>query len=88
MPVRIETITMDCRDERTLSAFWTAALGYEVAVDQPGDWVVLRDPKRVLLRAAAMGTPATEAERITVGGTVSRFCHRLSCHCAVWQASS
>jgi catechol 2,3-dioxygenase-like lactoylglutathione lyase family enzyme len=44
MPVRIETITMDCRDERKLSAFWTAALGYNVAVDQPGDWMVLRDP--------------------------------------------
>jgi hypothetical protein len=33
MPVWIETITMDCRDERTLSTFWTAALGYDVAVD-------------------------------------------------------
>jgi catechol 2,3-dioxygenase-like lactoylglutathione lyase family enzyme len=44
MPVRIGAITMDCRDERRLSAFWTAALGYEVAVDQPGDWMVLRDP--------------------------------------------
>jgi hypothetical protein len=37
MPVRIETITMDCRDERRLGAFWTGALDYEVAVDQPGD---------------------------------------------------
>src|SRR5688572_5603553 len=44
MPVRIETITMDCRNERSLSAFWTAALGYDVAVDQPGDWMVPRDP--------------------------------------------
>ena len=44
MPVRIENITMDCRDERTLSAFWTAALGYESAVDEPDDWVVQRDP--------------------------------------------
>ena len=43
MPVRIETITMDCRDERRLSAFWTSALGYEVAIDQPGDWLVLQD---------------------------------------------
>jgi hypothetical protein len=33
MPVRIETITMDCWDERRLSAFWTSALGHEVAVD-------------------------------------------------------
>ena len=50
MPVRIEAITIDCRDERRLSAFWTAALGYEVAVDQPGDWIVLQDqvePSRV-----------------------------------------
>jgi hypothetical protein len=38
MPVRIDTITMDCRDEQILNAFWTAALGYEVAADQPGDW--------------------------------------------------
>ena len=44
MAVRIETITMDCRDERMLSAFWTAALGYDFAVDQPGDWMVLRHP--------------------------------------------
>ncbi len=44
MPVRIEAITMDCLDERRLSAFWTGALGYEVAVDQPGDWMVLQDP--------------------------------------------
>jgi hypothetical protein len=44
MPVRIEAITMDCRDERKLSAFWTGALGYEVAVDQPGDWMVPQDP--------------------------------------------
>ena len=44
MPVRIENITMDCRDERTLSAFWTGVLGHEVAVDQPGAWMVPRDP--------------------------------------------
>jgi hypothetical protein len=44
MPVRIEGITMDCRDERRLSAVWTSALGYEIAVDQPGDWMVLKDP--------------------------------------------
>src|SRR5215217_4316667 len=45
MRVRIEAIAMSCRDERRLSAFWTGALGYEVALDQPGDWMVLR-PKR------------------------------------------
>ena len=44
MPVRIEVITMDCRDERRLSACWTGAPGYDVAVDQPGDWMVLQDP--------------------------------------------
>ncbi|MDF2759911.1 MAG: hypothetical protein K0S99_2545 [Thermomicrobiales bacterium] len=33
MPVRIETITMDCWDERRLNTFWTSALGHEVAVD-------------------------------------------------------
>jgi hypothetical protein len=44
MPVRIEAITMDCRDERIVSAFWTTALAYEVEVDQPGDWMVLQDP--------------------------------------------
>jgi hypothetical protein len=44
LAVRIDTITMDCRDDRTLSAFWTAAFGYEVAVDPPGGWMVLRDP--------------------------------------------
>jgi hypothetical protein len=30
-----------------LSPFWTAALGYEVAVDQPGDWIVMRDSGKV-----------------------------------------
>ncbi|HKG28800.1 MAG TPA: VOC family protein [Thermomicrobiales bacterium] len=44
MPVRIEAITMDCRDERIVSAFWTTALAYEVEFDQPGDWMVLQDP--------------------------------------------
>ena len=47
MAVRIENVTIDCHDERALAAFWTAALGYEVAVDQPGDWMVLRDPAGV-----------------------------------------
>jgi hypothetical protein len=44
MPIRIENITLDCRDERVLAAFWTAALHWENIVDQPGDWVMLRDP--------------------------------------------
>jgi hypothetical protein len=43
MRVRSEAITVDCRDERRLSAFWIGALGYEVAVHQPGDWMVLQD---------------------------------------------
>ena len=33
MPVRIEFITMGCRDERILSAFWTGTLDYDVVVD-------------------------------------------------------
>ena len=33
MSVRIEAVTMDCRDERKLSSFWTGVLGSEVAVD-------------------------------------------------------
>lgn len=44
MPVRIENITMDCHDERTLGPFWSAVLGWDIVVDQPGDWMVLRDP--------------------------------------------
>ena len=44
MPVRIENITMDCADARKPSAIWTAALSDEVAGDQPGDWMVLREP--------------------------------------------
>ena len=58
MPVRIDTITMDCRDERKLSAFWTAALGYDVAVDQPGDWMVLQvqDPSRRWSRTGSTST--------------------------------
>ena len=44
MPIRIENVTIDCHDERLLGAFWTAVLGYEIAVDQPNDWIVLRDP--------------------------------------------
>ena len=27
-----------------MRAFWIGVLGYEVAVNQPGDWMVLRDP--------------------------------------------
>jgi hypothetical protein len=44
MPVRIENVTMDCHDAPTPAAFWCGALGYEIAVDQQGDWMVLRDP--------------------------------------------
>ena len=44
MPVRIENVTMDCHDEKVLGPFWCAALGWETFVDQPGDWMVLRDP--------------------------------------------
>ena len=42
MSVRTEAMTMDCRDERRLSAFWTGVLGYDVAVDQPDGWMVLQ----------------------------------------------
>ena len=44
MPIRIENVTIDCHDERLLGSFWCAVLGYEIAVDQPNDWMVLRDP--------------------------------------------
>jgi hypothetical protein len=44
MSVRIENITMDCRDEKVLGPFWSAVLGWEIFVDQPGDWMMLRDP--------------------------------------------
>ena len=44
MAVRLENVTLDCHDERVLAAFWTAALGWEIVVDHPGDWLVLRDP--------------------------------------------
>jgi hypothetical protein len=43
MALRIENVTMDCHDERLIAAFWTAALGFEISVDLPGDWMVLRD---------------------------------------------
>ena len=43
MAVRMEAIPMACRDERKLRAFWSGALGYEVAGDQPGGWMVPRD---------------------------------------------
>jgi hypothetical protein len=35
MPVRIENVTLDCRDERVLGAFWRAALGYESSSTSP-----------------------------------------------------
>ena len=47
MSVRIENITMDCRDEKVLGPFWSAVLGWEIFVDQPGDWMMLRDPSGV-----------------------------------------
>jgi hypothetical protein len=33
MAVRIENVTLDCRDEQVLAAFWGAALHWEVIVD-------------------------------------------------------
>lgn len=57
MAVRIENVTIDCHEERALAAFWTAALGYEVAVDQPGDWMVLRDPAGVAPNIALQVVP-------------------------------
>src|SRR3954468_10408295 len=48
MLVRIEAIPMDYRGERSLSPFWTGVPDYDVAVDRPGDWMILqvRDPHR------------------------------------------
>lgn len=44
MPARIDTIVLDCHDDRLLAAFWTAALGYEIDLDHSEDWLLLRDP--------------------------------------------
>src|SRR3954470_4867417 len=42
MPVRIENVTMDCRDGARLSSFWSAALDYEIVDYAPEDWVFMR----------------------------------------------
>jgi hypothetical protein len=40
----IENVVIDCRDSTVLGPFWAEALGYEITVDQPDDWMVLSDP--------------------------------------------
>lgn len=45
MPSRITNITIDCADLDRAIAFWTAALGYEVADDVTG--ISIRDPAGV-----------------------------------------
>ncbi len=40
MALRIETVTVDARDPLTLARFWSAALDWELRVDEDGDvWV-------------------------------------------------
>jgi catechol 2,3-dioxygenase-like lactoylglutathione lyase family enzyme len=43
---RIGTLTFDCRDPKRLSAFWSAALGFE-EYDADETDVVIRDPSGV-----------------------------------------
>ena len=43
MASRVTTVLVDCRDAEVLSAFWCAALGYEV-VERSGDDVEIGPP--------------------------------------------
>ncbi|MCD6033541.1 MAG: hypothetical protein K0S78_5727 [Thermomicrobiales bacterium] len=60
MPARIAAITMACRDARRLRAFWTGALGYEVAGDQPGAWMVRQDPSGTNTSLGLQAVPETK----------------------------
>ena len=44
MALSIETLTWDCRTPRVMAAFWTVALGYELAEIDDED-ALIRDPK-------------------------------------------
>lgn len=37
MTLRIDTITVDCHDERQQARFWADALGWEIVFDSDGD---------------------------------------------------
>ncbi|SER95655.1 VOC family protein [Actinokineospora terrae] len=41
MTIGIAGVTIDCADPRTLAAFWTRALGFEVAQDFGGEFMFL-----------------------------------------------
>ena len=62
--VRVEAITIDCRDERRLNAFWRGGLGYEVAVDPSGDWLVPQ--------ACGSALPNPRSDRLSRGRAGSR----------------
>ncbi|WP_018685948.1 VOC family protein [Actinokineospora enzanensis] len=41
MSISIAGATIDCADPRTLAAFWTQALGYEIQADYEGEFIFL-----------------------------------------------
>jgi hypothetical protein len=57
MASRIDSIVIDCGSTRVLGRFWRDALGYEIAVDQPDDWMVLHDPAGAGVRIGLQQVP-------------------------------
>jgi len=41
MTIRLGGVTINCADPRALAAFWTEALGFTVAADYDGEFLVL-----------------------------------------------
>jgi predicted enzyme related to lactoylglutathione lyase len=44
MELRMQVVTIDCADPRTLAAWWRGVVGGEVTLDMDGYYVVLADP--------------------------------------------
>lgn len=45
MALTVEMVTIDCAEPRGLAEFWTKALGYEIASDHDGFYLVLTPPE-------------------------------------------
>ncbi|MEV6522986.1 VOC family protein [Longispora sp. NPDC051575] len=56
-------VTIDCADPARLAAFWTAALGYEVAAEYPG-FVILGTGDTLRVGLQAVPEPRTGKNRV------------------------
>lgn len=61
MALTVEMVTIDCAEPRALAGFWTEALGYEVASDHDGHYVLLTPPRRLPAAPRMLPTPSRPA---------------------------